>query len=112
MQFEETPCYQFFLGPLEDPMLIILIVAAIISIPVGVYENHGSAKGALEGIAILIAVCIVVIVSAYNDWAKEQEFKKLQEVYANSAKFFVYRNGVNVELEFEELVVGDIIKLE
>lgn len=80
MEFEETPCYKFFCDPLADPMLIILIVAAIISIPVGMFENEWSAKGALEGIAILIAVCIVVIVSAYNDWAKEQEFKKLQEV--------------------------------
>jgi len=47
---------------------------------VGMYENDWEAKGALEGIAILIAVIIVTVVSAYNDWAKEQEFKKLQEV--------------------------------
>jgi len=112
MEFEETECYKFFLAPLEDPMLIILIVAAFVSIPVGMYENDWEAKGALEGIAILIAVLIVTVVSAYNDWAKEQEFKKLQEVYANSAKFFVFRSGVIVELDFVDLVVGDIIKLD
>jgi len=34
----------------------------------------------LEGVAILVAIFIVISVSAYNDWSKDQEFKKLQEV--------------------------------
>jgi len=37
-------------------------------------------KGALEGVAILVAVSVVVGVTAYNDWSKEKEFMKLQEV--------------------------------
>jgi Na+(H+)/acetate symporter ActP len=57
-----------------------------VSIPVGLYENNWNLKGMLEGIAILLAVCVVVLVTAYNNWAKEQEFKKLQEVYANTKK--------------------------
>jgi len=61
-------------------MLIILIIAAFISIPIGLWENDWEPKGALEGIAILIAVAIVTVVTAFNDWKKEQEFKKLQEV--------------------------------
>lgn len=59
----------------------------------------------------MVAVFIVVVVTAYNDWTKEQEFKKLQEVYANSKKYFVVRFGTEEEVEFENLVVGDLIKL-
>jgi len=54
----------FFMAPLEDPMLIMLIVAAFISIPIGMWENEWKIKGALEGIAILIAVFVVVVVTA------------------------------------------------
>jgi magnesium-transporting ATPase (P-type) len=54
----------FFLEPLKDPMLIMLIVAAFISIPIGMWENEWKIKGALEGIAILIAVFVVVVVTA------------------------------------------------
>lgn len=76
----------FFLEPLEDIMIRILIVAAIVALIVGMYEKHWKVKGALEGLAILIAVSVVICVTAWNDWSKEQEFKKLQEVYANSQK--------------------------
>lgn len=63
-EFKETDCYMFFLEPLKDPMLIMLIVAAFISIPIGMWENEWKIKGALEGIAILIAVFVVVVVTA------------------------------------------------
>lgn len=85
-EFESKMWYEFILEPLKDPMIIILIFAAIIATIIGIIQEHGDIKGALEGIAIMCAVLIVTIVSAYNDWSKEQEFRKLQEVYSNSQK--------------------------
>ena len=102
----------FFLEPLKDPMLIMLIVAAFISIPIGMWENEWKIKGALEGIAILIAVFVVVVVTAYNDWSKEQEFKKLQDGYKSAEKCFVVRDGKGVELNFTDLVVGDLMVMQ
>jgi len=82
MTFATTPCHEFFLEPASDPMIIILMVAACVAIAIGVAKEPPGheAEGALEGVAILVAIFIVISVSAYNDWSKDQEFKKLQEV--------------------------------
>jgi len=110
MVFESTPCWEFFIEPATDPMIIILAVAACVAIAIGVVKE-GEAKGAPEGVAIIVAISIVVSVSAWNDWSKEQEFRKLQEVSASSQKYFVLRNGKEEEIEFEEIVIGDVLKL-
>lgn len=65
-------------------MLMILIVAAIVSLILGlvkesVHIGRFNIAGSYEGLAILVAVAIVDVVTAYNNWKKEQEFKKLQE---------------------------------
>jgi len=86
MVFESTPCWEFFIEPATDPMIIILAVASVIAIIIGVVQANGDPNGALEGVAIIVAISIVVSVSAWNDWSKEQEFRKLQEVYASSQK--------------------------
>jgi hypothetical protein len=57
---------------LEDFTLRILVVAALISLIIGIYENPSS--GWMEGVAILIAITIVVLVTAVNDWLKEKQF--------------------------------------
>jgi len=80
MEFKSTPLCDFFLEPASDPMIVILMVAACVAIAIGLAREHGNIEGALEGLAILVAICVVVTVSAYNDWSKEQEFRKLQEV--------------------------------
>lgn len=92
-------------------MLILLLVAAMASIPIGLYDHNWDWKGALEGLAILLAVVVVVIVTAWNDYAKEQEFKKLQEVYQHSQTYFVVRNGLEQEVTSDQLVIGDLLCL-
>jgi hypothetical protein len=49
-------------------MMRVLIVAAVISLAIGIAFDPG--EGWLEGAAILVAVCIVVIVGATNDFLK------------------------------------------
>ena len=55
-------------------MLLLLLGCAVISIIFGSIHEK-SAKGAIEGIAILVAVCIVVFVGAGNDFQKQRQFK-------------------------------------
>lgn len=67
---------------------IILIIAAVISLALGLYQTFGQAPEVIdgntvpsidwvEGVAIMVAVAIVVLVGATNDWQKEKQFQKL-----------------------------------
>lgn len=97
-----------FLESFEDATLIVLIVAAIVSLLVGIWDDPKA--GWIEGAAILLAVFIVAIVTAGNNYNKEMQFQKL-----NSAKddisISVVREGKTCELNIKELVVGDIVLL-
>jgi Ca2+ transporting ATPase len=41
----------------------------------------------LDGAAILFAVCLVVFITAYNDWNKEKKFRGLQETIEGNSVF-------------------------
>jgi magnesium-transporting ATPase (P-type) len=62
---------------LEDPTLVMLCIAAAVSLVLGIYENPTT--GWIEGTAILAAVVIVVMVASLNDYQKEKQFRKLNE---------------------------------
>ena len=71
-------------------------------------ENHGW----IEGVAILIAVVIVVLVTAFNDWSKEKQFRGLQNRIEGEQTFSVIRSGgIAQQVQVGELVVGDIIQV-
>ena len=72
---------------IQDKTLIILMVAAIISIILGVtVEEDNSGIAWIEGAAILAAVVIVVLVTALNDWTKERQFRGLQKKLESDSK--------------------------
>jgi len=58
----------------------------------------------------LIAVVLVVFVTAINDWTKERQFRGLQKKLETDAKFSVLRDGDISPLPVADLVVGDIAK--
>ena len=55
---------------------VVLTLFKIFSIAEPEEEDHASDW--IEGVAILIAVIIVVLVTAFNDWSKEKQFRGLQ----------------------------------
>jgi len=115
-EFKETSIIEFLLDPFEDPMLLILVGAAVISLILGLLREYLTTgelciEAAYEGLAILLAVIVVDLVTAYNNYKKEQEFKKLQECYNTTHKYIVIRNSKENEIDSEDIVVGDIIKL-
>ena len=96
---------------LEDTILRILIVAAIFSLILGmVFE--GVETGWIEGCAILIAVMIVSLVTAVNDYQKEKQFRSLQSKIESEHKVTVIRAGKPEEIVTNSLVVGDLCQLK
>ncbi|XP_041091802.1 plasma membrane calcium-transporting ATPase 1-like [Polyodon spathula] len=115
---------------LQDVTLIILEVAAIISLGLSFYhppggnseqcgqvsggvEDEGEAQaGWIEGAAILFSVVIVVLVTAFNDWSKEKQFRGLQSRIEQEQKFTVIRKGQVIQIPVAEIVVGDIAQIK
>jgi Ca2+-transporting ATPase len=60
---------------------MLLTAAAIISLALGLYETFsgGSSVDWVEGVAICVAIIVVVVVNAANDWQKERQFVKLNK---------------------------------
>ncbi|MBR2721448.1 MAG: calcium-translocating P-type ATPase, PMCA-type [Clostridia bacterium] len=102
-----------FLEQLADPMIIILIVAAVISGALGVYEsihNPAEAEGFADVIIILAVVIVNAVLGVYQESKAEKAIEALQEMSAATSK--VLRDGKVQIVHSEDLVVGDIILLE
>uniref|UniRef100_A0A670YP55 Calcium-transporting ATPase n=1 Tax=Pseudonaja textilis TaxID=8673 RepID=A0A670YP55_PSETE len=115
---------------LQDVTLIILEIAAIISLGLSFYhppgegneacataagggEDEGEAEaGWIEGAAILLSVICVVLVTAFNDWSKEKQFRGLQSRIEQEQKFTLIRGGQVIQIPVAELVVGDIAQVK
>lgn len=65
----------------NDKIIILLTIAAVISLSLGIYQTIDEGKGVdwVEGVAIVVAIAIVTIVTALNDWQKERQFAKLNK---------------------------------
>lgn len=65
----------------NDKIIILLTIAAIVSLSLGIYETVSAGHGVdwIEGVAICVAIAIVTIVTAVNDWQKERQFVKLNK---------------------------------
>lgn len=65
----------------NDKIIILLTIAAIVSLSLGIYETVDGGTGVdwVEGVAICVAILIVTVVTAANDWQKERQFSKLNK---------------------------------
>ncbi|XP_037649408.1 plasma membrane calcium-transporting ATPase 2 isoform X3 [Sebastes umbrosus] len=116
---------------LQDVTLIILELAALISLGLSFYhppgESSGESCGAagggvedegeadagwIEGAAILLSVVCVVLVTAFNDWSKEKQFRGLQSRIEQEQKFQVVRGSQVIQLPVSDIVVGDIAQIK
>lgn len=97
-----------FLSQLADPMIIILIAAAVIS-AITAYISH-EGEGYADVIIIMIVVIINAVLGVYQESKAEKAIEALQEIAAATSK--VIRDGKLIDIRSEELVVGDIVVLE
>mmetsp|Transcript_9465 Transcript_9465/g.9189 ORF Transcript_9465/g.9189 Transcript_9465/m.9189 type:complete len:973 (+) Transcript_9465:1130-4048(+) len=104
---------KLFLEALDDLMLKILIVSAIISIIISMIfaDDDERPIAWVEGGAILFAVAVVTGVTAWNDYQKEKQFMKLTEYSDSKNNFTVLRNGVQEEINFDDIKVGDLVAI-
>ncbi|XP_023605561.1 plasma membrane calcium-transporting ATPase 1 isoform X2 [Myotis lucifugus] len=114
---------------LQDVTLIILEIAAIVSLGLSFYrppegnnalcgevsvgEEEGEGEtGWIEGAAILLSVVCVVLVTAFNDWSKEKQFRGLQSRIEQEQKFTVIRGGQVIQIPVADIIVGDIAQVK
>ena len=108
---------QFLVDAFKDTILIILAIAAVVSLLLGIFapeECEGSEDntGWIDGFAIIVAVMIVALVTAVNDYQKEQQFRGLQSKIEGEHKFTVVRHGEPIEVLNSEIVVGDLCQVK
>ncbi len=102
---KESIIHKFFMQ-LADPMIIILIVAAVVSAITSVYNKEFPS----DVIIIMIVVVINAVLGVYQESKAEKAIEALQEIAAATSK--VKRNGKIETVAAEDLTVGDIIVLE
>ncbi|KAL2775941.1 plasma membrane calcium-transporting ATPase 1 isoform 6 [Daubentonia madagascariensis] len=80
-------------------------------VSVGEEEGEGE-TGWIEGAAILLSVVCVVLVTAFNDWSKEKQFRGLQSRIEQEQKFTVIRGGQVIQIPVADITVGDIAQVK
>lgn len=95
-----------FLKQLVEPMTIILLVAAAISAVLAVYEGSFPS----DVVIIMAVVVINAVLGVVQESKAEEAIAALQEMSAATSK--VLRDGKQVSVHSEDLVVGDVIILE
>ncbi|GAV55803.1 hypothetical protein ZYGR_0AY01960 [Zygosaccharomyces rouxii] len=107
----------------NDKTMLLLTAAAVVSLALGLYEaftqppeydpdgNKIPRVDWIEGVAIMLAVVVVVLVGTSNDYQKEKQFLKLNRK-KEDRQVVVYRNGEEQLISVHDLLVGDLMHLQ
>eukprot|EP00002_Diphylleia_rotans_P038102 TRINITY_DN8611_c0_g1_i1.p1 TRINITY_DN8611_c0_g1~~TRINITY_DN8611_c0_g1_i1.p1 ORF type:complete len:705 (-),score=160.86 TRINITY_DN8611_c0_g1_i1:207-2321(-) len=115
--YPEPPVKSFwehFKDGLDDTTVKILMGAGVLSL---IFElalaedSEERSKGWIEGFAILLAVLCVGLVTAWNNYSKERQFRALNSV-KNNRTIKVIRGGVQSEISIYDIAVGDVVSLD
>ena len=97
---------------------ILLMVAAVVSLSLGLFQDFGQPRPEgeppvdwVEGVTILVAVLIVVLVGSLNDWQKEKQFNVLNEKREERV-IKVIRDGEEQMIDIHGIVMGDVVLFE
>lgn len=99
--YEEESLVKKFLGQFKEPLIILLLASAFVSLLTG---------ETADAIGIFIAVTIVNLVGFYQEYKSEKSIEALRNLTAHKSP--VIRNGRHLTVAAEELVPGDIVPLE
>ncbi|KAG4180292.1 hypothetical protein ERO13_A10G157400v2 [Gossypium hirsutum] len=94
----------------QDLTLIILIIAAAVSLGLGI-KTEGLKEGWYDGGSIFFAVFLVILVTATSDYRQSLQFQNLNEEKRN-IQLEVVRGGRTVKVSIYDLVVGDVVPLK
>lgn len=104
---EKPGLIQRFLAQLKDPMLIILLIAAGVSMLTGILAGENEWA---ESITILVVVLLNAVLGVVQESKAEAAIEALQTMTAATCK--VLRDGKLTAMHSDELVVGDVVILE
>ena len=116
---QKATWFQRFIAQLKDPMLIILMIAAVVSAGTTVLDffqlpeprDFGHlTEGLVEVGIILVVVLLNAILGVIQESKAEAAIEALQTMTAATCK--VIRDGKQIVLHSDELVPGDIVVLE
>ena len=109
----KEPLWRKFLAKLTDPLIIILLVAAALSIGIAFYEYFGlghDATAFLEPIGILLAVVLATGLAFIFETKADREFDILNKVN-DDEPVRVIRNGQSQQIPKRDVVAGDVVMI-
>jgi Ca2+-transporting ATPase len=104
---EREPVWKRLLAQMADPMIIMLLVAAVISAATGAAQGEGDYA---DVVIILFVVVVNAVLGVVQESKAEDALEALQEMAAATSR--VVRDGVTETVRSEELVTGDVVLLE
>jgi Ca2+ transporting ATPase len=113
---KEPPNFcDFIIEALSDKMIIILICCSIFEIGISLFyiftgKDEGNTDW-IDGASIIIAVIVVVSVGSVTNYKKEMKFHNLNDIQNGATTYNVVRNGVPQVVKSDDLLVGDLIKI-
>ncbi len=99
----KEPWWKLLLEKFDDPIIRILIIAALIAIIVGYFEG-----AFVEGGGIIVAILLATLMSFINEYRAGKEFDILNEVNDDVA-VKVIRNGNVTTVQRRNIVVNDLV---
>ncbi|TKY47978.1 Calcium-transporting ATPase 9 [Spatholobus suberectus] len=102
--------WRFLWESWQDLTLIILIIAAVVSLVLGI-KTEGLEEGWYDGGSIAFAVFLVIIVTAGSDYRQSLQFQNLNAEKQN-IKLEVIRGGRTIQISIFDIVVGDVVPLK
>lgn len=98
-----------FFDQMKDPMIVILLVAAVVSAVTDIIEA-GHFTPPTDACIILVVVIINAVLGVVQESKAEKAVEALQKMSAATTK--VLRDGKTEIIKSEDLVVGDVILLD
>lgn len=111
--FQKPPAKRFmsfFIEAFKDTTIIILLVCAILSLGFGI-RKHGFKNGWYDGGSIVLAVLLVVIVTAVSNFKQSRQFDKLS-TKSSDISVEIVRAGQRRPISIFDIVVGDLVCLK
>lgn len=100
---KKTPVWKLFLEKFDDPIIKVLLIAALLSLGIGFIHNDF-----IETIGIFAAIFLATGVAFWFEYDANKKFDILNLV-KDKSPVKVYRNGIITEVPKKEIVVGDIV---
>lgn len=110
---KKDPLWKRFLEKFNDPLIIILLIAGVLSIGIACYEYWGLHQGPtvfFEPVGIFIAILLATGLAFIFELKADKEFSILNQVNDDEPVQAV-RNGSIVRIAKKDVVAGDIVIL-